>query len=247
MLNRPRNIDNKYNSYVLLKFYDEEWCVDSLREGNLFMRSQDSFSKMKDVGRGDELEDKNFVVVPGEDRITKMKYVERDGEHFFEFSQCEKKSEDDKGIYFLAFNNASKQNKIFSLYALWFNSSTGEINEIDKKMIDEFGSECCVIYKPSEFYKRVVNVDPDNTVVDFVKYIDLKSNPIQDWTPYTKDFENYGHQSEVRVLLKTLDEEESILHNLGVEIDDISVKCDALRFIEKFSVQNGQLAIPIKK
>lgn len=245
-MKKPTNIEYEYDSYILLKFYDEEWCIDSFRSGILFMRSQEQFAKMDDVGRGDELEDKSFVVVPGKDKITEMKYVERDGQSYFEFYLREKKSDEDKGVYFMAFNSNSKLNKIFSMYALWFNSKTGAIRGIDKKMIEEFGSECCIIYNPTEFYKRVFDVDNANTAIHFVEYLDLENDPIQEWNPFTKDYSNYGHQSEIRVLYKSNDEEETRLHNLGRKIDDISVKSDALTFIEKFAVVDGQLKIPIK-
>lgn len=246
MLKKPNNIEIKYNSLVLVKFYEERKYVNDLIEGNLFMRSLESFSKLKDEGRSDIFENKSFIVVPGKDLVTEMKYIEKNGQPAFEFTAREKK-EDEEGIYFLVNTKESKTNKIFSIYALWFNTQTGEIRDIDKKMIDNFGEYCCVIYKPEEFCERVLKKGKENITIDFVEYIDLNSNPIQDWHPFLKDKDKFSDQSELRILYRSNTDDETMRLDLGVKIDDIAVRCKSREFIDSFHIENGMLMIPIDK
>jgi hypothetical protein len=241
---KPLNIEEHFNSFILLKIYDQLEYAEALRDGTLYMRSQKVFAELDDKARGDYIEDKKFVVRPGIEMITEMRYIEVDGKPAFEFTKRKREEGDSDGVYFYANNKKASQNMIYSLYALWFNYETGEVRKIDRKLIDELGDFCCVIYNPLEFINRIRLSMEDNVKVGFVDYVDFNINPIQRRHPFMKDLIEYGNQSEYRVLFENNEVSEELFYDVVGDFKDITYITRTSDFIERFRVIDGRLEIP---
>lgn len=247
----PVYVNGKFDSYVLVKFFDSEEHRRYFLEGKLYMRSQIDFIKSEiGNGRADITEGAEMVVYRRNDEsYPDIRFEEHNGDCYTIIVEYKKRPEgyrENQG--FISYPLVNQKRNIFCMYTLWINSIANKHKDICKEELRNFGEYGVVITDINQFLRRVgIAINQDTSVSDaecgFVNYIQKKN--IMEMNPFLKP-ETYIMQHEFRICTDT---DNTDLLELPVEsgFKDISIPIKLDDFVESIKCSEGIISFKADK
>ena len=244
-LTKPEYAKEKYTSFLLLKFFPEEWQRDYFIAGKLYMRQLSEFANSElGPGRSDCTEGSDFAVLPFyEDTYPDIRFrTGDDGNVYVEVTEyTEKPADYQRKPLFIKYPTSSRYRKIFSMYTLWCNKENGLIPQIDVENMKTFGEYGVVISDTKTFFERVTlgaNTNATISKIDcgFVRYI--QGQNVMDLSPFIKRADEFSYQNEFRFCAET-DNEDLLELDTHTSFHDIAIPILLQKFADSVSLKNG--------
>lgn len=245
----PVYTHGKYNSFVMLRFFDTEEHREYFRSGKLYMRSQTDFSSCEmGEGRVDVTEGANVVVYPrNNNTYPDVRFEVIDGKACVKIYEYSEKPEGyrENQIY-IGYPVENQRRNVFCMYGLWFNSENENFVPINVDEVKKVGQYGVVITDFSAFINRVGNaVNKEDTVIKasagFVNYVDESDmQNVMDFSPFIKPAKGYDSQNEFRICAYT---DNIGLLELKIEegLRDITIPIKLNDFAKSVHCEAGQL------
>ena len=241
----PEYAKGKYTSYLLLKFFPEEWQRHYFLSGKLYMRQHSEFAKAElGTGRSDCTEGSDFAVLPlYTNTFPDVRFrTDSHGGVYVEVTEYAEKPADYLGQpLFINRPAASNYRNIFSMYTLWFNKDNELLSEIDVDSMKNFGEYGVLICDTKTFFDRVAiaaNTEKSISKMEcgFVHYINGKN--VMNLTPFIKRADGFSYQNEFRFCADT-DNEELLELDTHTSFQDIAIPIRLQEFANTISLKNG--------
>ena len=248
----PSYVEGKYDTYFLIKFFQNEDNREYFLNGKLYMNTNMSFSKH-------EMGSERFDINEGADIVV----VQRDSSSFvnvrfskdncglrYEITESEDCPDHFKdNIAFISYPLENQHRNLFCMYTLWCNDANNTTNTIDYEKIKEFGEFGVVITDPYKFLKLIADAAETEESIKyvncgFVNYVSMKN--IMEMNPFLKPMDDYAHQNEFRICAQTDNSNLLELH-LAHDLRSISKIIKLSDFVETVHYQNGQLIFKAEK
>lgn len=200
----PLFVEEKYNGYLLMKFFEKKDYLKDFLDGKLYFNTSDYFSRIESEGRSDKDEGKEIIVSQKRPNNMAMNIEVHGGKAYGVVRDYSNHPENFVPGTVYSYSPAkNRYRKIICFYAAYLNTDTCNIEFPPLKMQKDFGKYAVVIPDRQAFYDLVVGkmkeiVGLKEAQLGFVEYI-KESNivGVYDGGPFKKK-ENFEWQNELR-------------------------------------------------
>lgn len=242
----PSHVKGKYDSFLLLKFFEEETYRDYFLSGKLYMRQHAAFTNEElGKGRSDCTEGSDFAVLPlYTNTYPDIRCRTIKGELYVEVTEYPERPDDYReNQLFIKHPKQSEYRNIFSMYTLWYNTSRGLICKIDADNMKSFGEYGVLIVDTDTFLNRVaLAASREHTIrqmsCGFVHYIEGKN--VMNLDPFKKRAEGFLYQNEFRFCAET-DNTDLLELDTHTSFQDIAIPIRLKEFADTVSFKDGNL------
>lgn len=244
---RPEYAKEKFTSFLLLKFFPEEWQRDYFIAGKLYMRQLSEFTDSElGPGRSDCTEGSDFAVLPlYTNTYPDVRFrTDEHGNVYAEVTEYSEKPSDYLGRpVFITHPASSKYRNIFCMYSLWFNKNNGLFSEIDIDKMKNFGEYGVLVSDTKKFFDRVaIAANADSSIkkmeCGFVNYIRGKN--VMKLNPFIKRADDFSYQNEFRFCAET-DNTDLLELDTHTSFQDITIPIRLKEFADTVSFKGGNL------
>lgn len=234
----------KYDSFLLLKFYQEEIFRDYFLDGKLYMRQHAEFAR-KELGKGrsDYTEGADFAVLPLNKRTfpdVRFRTIDS-GEVYVEVTEyTEKPANYQENQLLIHHPIQSQYRNIFSMYTMWCNTNKDLICNIDVDNMKSFGEYGILILDTHTFFDRVSLAASNESTVrqmncGFVNYIEDKN--VMNFDPFKKRADDFSWQNEFRFCAET-DNTNLLELDAHISFRDIAMPIRLKEFADTISLKS---------
>ncbi len=244
----PASKQEKYDGYLLMKFFSCENFREEFLDGKIFFNTSDYFWNINKEGQSDQ-DEANELIISDNHEYKSMNFEVLNGKNCAVVRDYSKIPEKYVPSMIKSYSPArNRYRKIVCFYAAYLNTQKDIIQLPSEDMSKTFGEYVVIIPYRAEFFAKLENgiknhLGIKEAQIGFVDYIsENEIRGVYDWSPFKKK-EKYISQNEVRATF--IDNSTDVVKlDLKTNLRDIAFPV-LWQDISEIYLKNGNLYYPI--